>query len=173
MHYITIEMIKSVIENYQIKRFPWNRCHVCDQSLIYLFDTTRLRPNDIAFEYGCACILGLGGWISMAEFAAEFNALSDQKRQLEWHRFLASGAKFPQMALHIEGVDPQVMLAAADLSKRQQSAPEWVWHEDRTYKTTYGRWPKDSSQVPYIRADLVLSLLRTRHQPLNQTEGTD
>jgi hypothetical protein len=63
----------------------------------------------------------------------------------------------------IPGVDGQVILAAAEMTPEQKAAPEWLWHEDHHFITSYGRWLRDPSQAPYIRADLVLALLKEKN----------
>ena len=60
----------------------------------------------------------------------------------------------------IPGVDAQVVLAACEMTPEQRAAPEWLWHEDHRNVTSYGRWLRDPSQAPYIRADIVLEMLQ-------------
>jgi hypothetical protein len=59
----------------------------------------------------------------------------------------------------LSGVDGQVMLAARSLDATQQGQPEWLWHDICVGTTTYGRWQKTEAQAPYIRADLVASII--------------
>lgn len=59
----------------------------------------------------------------------------------------------------IPGVDRQIVRAASEMTPEQKAAPEWLWHEDHRNVTSYGRWLRDPSQAPYIRADIVLALL--------------
>lgn len=61
--------------------------------------------------------------------------------------------------LRIPGVDGQVTLAAKSLSTDQMNQPEWVWFGGG--EVSFGRWQRDPSQAPYVRADLVIDLLRS------------
>jgi len=65
----------------------------------------------------------------------------------------------------IPGVDPQVMLAAAELDAEQKANPEWLWYGHDIQKLTFGPWQKQVSQAPYIRADLLAAaLLAAEHR---------
>lgn len=57
------------------------------------------------------------------------------------------------------GVDRQVMIAATMLTKDQASQPEWVWFGGG--EVSFGRWQREPTQAPYVRADLVVNLLRS------------
>lgn len=60
----------------------------------------------------------------------------------------------------IPGVNGQVILAGSEMTDEQKQQPEWLWHESHRYATSYGRWQDNPSQAPYIRADLVLEMLK-------------
>lgn len=62
-------------------------------------------------------------------------------------------------------VDPQITVAASEMSAEQKMLPAWAWLNPKTEDVSYGRWPRVSGKVaPYIRADLALEAERRAEQ---------
>jgi hypothetical protein len=68
----------------------------------------------------------------------------------------------PDTTLRIPGVDGQVTKAAEELTATQAGQPEWLWFDMDTRLTNFGRWQSFSEQAPYIRADIVMKMLRAQ-----------
>lgn len=71
-------------------------------------------------------------------------------------------------------VDPQIMIAASEMSAEQKILPAWVWLNPEAGDVSYGRWPRVAGKVaPYIRADLALEAERRAEQRVRAEIGRD
>lgn len=53
-------------------------------------------------------------------------------------------------------IDNQVLLVAQSLSDAQRANPAWLWYSEQM--VSLGRWQKEPTQAPYVRADLAICL---------------
>jgi len=86
MEHVSVDDVKSIVTDHDIKRFSFKTCKTCHHPYHYYFE-----GNDVSISNCCVGECGGTRPSSYGGVATSFNRLDPKDRAVMWERFLCAG----------------------------------------------------------------------------------